>query len=299
MTLHQLKVFVKVAEMQSFTQAAKALGLTQPSVSALVQDLVAELRYKLFERRGAKVFLTQEGNVLLRRTLEALAIIEETKDEIDEIHGLKKGRLAIGACAIAGASFLPGALQSFKESHPGIDIGLKIHRSNALEKMLGDGEFDVAVLGCIPRSANLRGMLYRQEDVLVVAPPDHPLNKKRTVPLPLLARASLIAQQKGSLVRGMVEEKFAEKKLPFRPLLEIDIDRGGWEAIKASVVSGLGIGFLCKQHIESDIKAGRLKVLSVPGLDLKRPVYIAFRKDCQRFSAVEAFVEFLRIYKKQ
>jgi DNA-binding transcriptional LysR family regulator len=97
----------------------------------------------------------------------------------------------------------------------------------------------------------------------------------------------------------MVEEKFAEKKLPFRPLLEIDIDRGGWEAIKASVVSGLGIGFLCKQHIESDIKAGRLKVLSVPGLDLKRPVYIAFRKDCQRFSAVEAFVEFLRIYKKQ
>ncbi|HEY3305178.1 MAG TPA: LysR family transcriptional regulator [Candidatus Binatia bacterium] len=299
MTLHQLKVFVKVAEMQSFTQAAKALRLTQPSVSALVQDLVAELRYKLFERRGAKVFLTKEGNILLRRTQEALAIIEETKDEIDEIHGLKKGKLSIGACAIAGASFLPGALQSFKESHPGIDIGLKIQRSIALEKMLVEGEFDVAILGCVPRSANLRGILYKREDILVVAPPDHPLNRKRTVPLTLLAKASLIAQQKGSLVRDMVEEKFAEKGLRFAPLLEIDIDRGGWEAIKASVVSGLGIGFLCKQHIESDLKAGRLKELRVPGLDLKRPVYIAFRKNRQRFSAVEAFVEFVKDYRGQ
>jgi DNA-binding transcriptional LysR family regulator len=299
MTLHQLKVFVKVAEMQSFTQAAKALRLTQPSVSALVQDLVAELRYKLFERRGAKVFLTQEGTILLRRTQEALAIIEETKDEIDEIHGLKKGRLSIGACAIAGASFLPGALQSFKESHPGIDVGLKIHRSIALEKMLVEGEFDVAILGCIPRSANIRGVLYKQEDILVVAPPDHPLNRKRTVPLPLLAKASLIAQQKGSLVREMVEEKFAEKGLRFAPLLEIDIDRGGWEAIKASVVSGLGIGFLCKQHIESDVTAGRLTVLHVPGLELKRPIYIAFRKNRQRFSAVEAFVEFVKEYRGQ
>jgi DNA-binding transcriptional LysR family regulator len=298
MTLHQLKVFVKVAEMQSFTQAAKALRLTQPSVSALVQDLVAELRYKLFERRGMKIFLTQEGNILLRRTQEALAIIEETKDEIDEIHGLKKGRLSIGACAIAGASFLPGALQSFKESHPGIEVGLKIHRSKTLEKMLVDGEFDVALLGCAPRSPNLRGLLYKLEDILVVAPTCHPFSKKRTVPFPLLAEAPLIAQQKGSLVRDMVEDKFTQKGFRFTPRLEINTDRGGWEAIKASVVSGLGIGFLCKRHIESDIKAGRLKVLRVPGLDLKRPVYIAFRKNRQRFSATQAFVEFLKNYQE-
>jgi len=299
MTLHQLKVFVKVAEMQSFTQAAKALRLTQPSVSALVQDLVVELRYKLFERRGAKVFLTPEGNVLLRRTQEALAIIDETKDEIDEIHGLKKGRLSIGASAIAGASFLPGALQSFKEAHPGVEVALKIHRSIALEKMLVDGEFDVAILGCAPRSSLLRGLLYGEENIVVVAPPAHPLNRRRAVPLPLLAKAALVAQQKGSLVRDMVEKKFTERGLPFTPLLEIDIDRGGWETIKTSVVCGLGIGFLCKCHVESDAKAGRLKLLRVPELDLKRPVYIAFRKNRQRFSAVAAFVEFLKTYKEQ
>ncbi|HEY2988998.1 MAG TPA: LysR family transcriptional regulator [Candidatus Binatia bacterium] len=299
MTLHQLKVFVKVAELQSFTQAAKALRLTQPSVSALVQDLVSELRYKLFERRGAKVFLTQEGNVLLRRTQEALAIIEDTKDEIEEIHGLKKGRLSIGGCAIAGASFLPGAVQSFKQAHLGVDVNFNIYRSSALERMLLDGQFDIALLGCVPHSPALRGTLYAEEDIMVVAPANHPLNIQRSVSLKRLAKEPLITQQKGSLVRDMVEEKFVAKRLPFKPLLEIDVERGGWEAIKASVVSGLGIGFLCRPHIESDATAGRLKLLRVPELGLKRPVYIVYRKNHQRSALVQAFVDFLKSYKGQ
>jgi len=114
MTLHQLKVFAKVAELQSFTEAAKALRLTQPSVSSLVQGLARELRYKLFERHGLRIALTPEGKVLLRRAQEALAIIEDTKDEIDEIHGLKKGKIVVGGSPIPVASFLLKNVQDFK-----------------------------------------------------------------------------------------------------------------------------------------------------------------------------------------
>jgi DNA-binding transcriptional LysR family regulator len=153
MTLHQLRVFTKVAEVQSFTKAAKELRLTQPSVSSLVQGLVSELKYKLFERRGMKIALTPEGAVFLRRVGEALATIHGAQDEIDEIHGLKKGKIRVGGSALAAASFLPVAVQKFKQEHPGIDVCLKIERSRVLEKKLVEGDLDLAVLGWPARFA--------------------------------------------------------------------------------------------------------------------------------------------------
>src|ERR1044072_7835763 len=107
MTLHQLRVLVKVAEVQSFTEAAKALGLTQPSVSSLIQGLVDELKYELFELHGIKISLTSEGAVFVRRARDALAIIDGASDEIDEIHGLRKGRLAAGGSPVPPASCPP------------------------------------------------------------------------------------------------------------------------------------------------------------------------------------------------
>jgi DNA-binding transcriptional LysR family regulator len=299
MTLHQLRVFVKVADMHSFTETAKALHLTQPSVSSLIQGLVDELKYELFERRGIKIVLSPEGVVFLRRTREALATIDGTQDEIAEIRGLKKGRLSVGGSAIAGASFLPGAIQSFKQAYPAIEVLLGIHRSDVLEKKLIDGELDVAVLGWVPRAPVLRGALYGYEEVVVIAPPNHALCRKSSVSLRLLSQESLITQQKGNLIRDMVEERFAENGLPFIPALEIDVQLGGWEAIKTAVASGLGIGFFSKCHVEWDVKAGRLKLLPVPELGLTRPIYIALYKGRRNSSLVRAFADFLKKYKEQ
>src|ERR1041385_3942923 len=134
MTLHQLRVLVKVAEVQSFTEAAKALGLTQPSVSSLIQGLVDELKYELFERHGIKISLTSEGAVFVRRARDALATTEGTSDKTDKPHGLKRARLAVGGSPIPAASFLPLAVQEFKKSHPGVQVVLKIQSNSSLER---------------------------------------------------------------------------------------------------------------------------------------------------------------------
>jgi DNA-binding transcriptional LysR family regulator len=298
MTLHQLRVFAKVAELQSFTEAAKALRLTQPSVSSLIQGLVRELKYKLFERRGMKIALTPEGKVLLRRAQEALGVIEGTKDEIAEIHGLKKGKLAVGGALIAAASFLPGAVQSFKKRHPGVEIALKIQRSDNLEKKLLKGELDLAILVFAARSPNLISEPYRDEEIVVVAPPQHPLARRRSVPLDLIAKERLIAQEKGALVRDMVERGFAKYGLPFKPVLEVDIEMGARDAIRRAVTGGLGIGFLSKCQVMADLKAGWLKVLKVPELKLKRTMYIVIHKNQLRSPLTQSFVESLRQYRK-
>ena len=294
MTLHQLKVFIKVAEMQSFTEAGKALHLSQPSASALVQDLVRELKCKLFERRGIKISLTQEGTVLLRRARKALAILEGAGDEIDEIRGLKKGKIRVGGSTLAACSFLPVAVQAFKKRHSGINVILKIHGSDGLERKLLEGELDLAVLGRAPQSSKLVGEPFRDDEVVVIAPPKHPLTKRRSVSLKLLSKEPFITPEKDSLTRGMVERSFFEKGLPFVPVLEVGAEFGARDAIRSAVANGLGIGFFAKSHALADISAGRLKVLKVPELNLKRTLYIAVHKTRQNSPLILTFTDFLK-----
>lgn len=298
MTLHQLRVFSKVAELQSFTEAAKIFGLTQPSVSSLIQELVDELKYELFERRGMKTSLTPEGAVLARRAQEALAIIDGTHDEIADLHGLKKGRLAVGGSALAATLFLPVAVQRFKKEHAGVEIALLVDRSEALQQKLLDGEIDVAVLGRAPRSRQLAGTVLREEEIGVIAAPGHPLAREKIVTLEALSKQPLIAYRRSTTIRDMVEQRFAEEDLPFVPFLEVNFQWSSRDAIKSVVANGLGVGFTTKSYATSDVKAGRLKLLKVPQLKLKRTMYIATHKNRSDSRLLQEFCRFLTRYAK-
>jgi DNA-binding transcriptional LysR family regulator len=298
MTLHQLRVFVKVAEVQSFTEAAKALGLTQPSVSSLIQGLVDELEYELFERHGIKISLTPEGAVFARRARDALAIIDGTKDEIDELHGLKKGTVAVGGSPIPAASFLPNAVQQFKKDHPGIQVVLKIQSNNSLERQLLEREIDLALLSGAPHSPLLRSEVYLEEQIVAIAPPHHPLARKRGVTLRMLAKEPLVASDSGIQTRDMVEQRFARKGVAFTAAIEVSGQIGARDAIRNAVANGLGIGFIAHCHVIGDVEAGRVKILNVPELNLKRVIYIVTHKNRQITPPVQAFKDFLRRHKE-
>ena len=295
MTLHQLRVFLKVADLRSFTQAAKALHISQPSVSGLVQDLVQELGVKLFERRGMKVVLTPAGNVLLGRAQAVVSVLEGTKDEIEEVEGLKKGKIRVGGSVLAAATFLPLAVQTFKREHPGIEVVLKIERSESLERMLLEGELDVAITTLFLRSPRLISKPFLEEKVVVISPPTHPLARKRSVPLRLLANEPLIVHEKGTVIRDKVEKKFVEKGVAFVPALQVDRERAGRDAIRSAVANGLGIGFLSHCFVSGDLKAGRVKELNVPELMLSQMLYLNVSKKRDKASPLtQNFIEFLK-----
>lgn len=298
MTLHQLRVFVKVAEVQSFTEAAKALGLTQPSVSSLVQGLVDELQYELFERHGIKISLTPEGAVFVRRARDALAIIDGTKDEIDELHGLKKGTVVVGGSPIPAASFLPNVVQQFKKDHPGVQVVLKIQSNSSLERQLLERDVDLALVSGAPHSPLLRSEVYLEEQIVAIAPPHHPLARKRGVTLRMLAKEPLVAADSGLQTRDMVEQRFARKGVAFTPAIEVSGQIGARDAIRNAVANGLGIGFIAHCHVVGDVEAGRIKILNVPELNLKRVIYIVTHKNRQITPPVQAFKDFLRRHKE-
>ncbi|HEY2987629.1 MAG TPA: LysR family transcriptional regulator [Candidatus Binatia bacterium] len=299
MTLWQFKVFLTVAKIGSFTQAGKALNVNQSSVTAVIRSLARELEVKLFEKVGVRAHLTRAGEELVPLARDLLDKAAGIKERMVEVDGLHKGSIAVGGAGVAAATFLLGAIDDFKNKHPGIKVALKIEATPALEKDLLEGQLDLAILGRAPQSPLVAGEFYAEEDVVAIAAPDHPLAKKRFVPLDLLAREQLVIRQEGDSVSEMVKKKFASEGYTIERRLEVVTDFGGRDIVKSAVVKGVGIGFIARCHIVGDAQAGRVKILKLPKLNLKRSMYIATHKKRQTSALVPVFVEFLRDYKKK
>jgi len=299
MTLHQLEVFALVAKLGSFTKAAGELHIGQPSVSSLMVELQKELGIKLFEKLGIKTHLTEAGKRFLQKSQNILTMIKEAKEEIDDLKGFHKGKISIGGCGLATDSGLPSVVQTFKKAYPGVEIGLTIEQSSLLEKSLLEGDLDLAILSWPSRSNLLVSELWREEELIVIASPDHPLAKKRAVSLALLVKEPLIANLESHFGWKLVEQKFAELGVAFRPTVEVKTHSRARDAIKNAVLSNLGIGFLAKSHIVGDLKSGRLKTLRVPQLKLTRPLYITVPKNRKDLPLTQAFTKVLRDLKSE
>jgi DNA-binding transcriptional LysR family regulator len=292
MTLWQLTAFVTVAREGSFTKAGKVLNISQPSVSSLVIGLQKELGIKLFEKLGMKPHLTEAGRRLLQLADSTLANIAKIPEEMDQLKGLKKGKISIGCSGLAAASGLLYAVEKFKKNHQGVEVVLTVDQTWKLEKGLLEGEIDLAVVSWPPKSSLLRSELWREEKIAVVASPANPLSKKRTVSLKRLAQEPLIVSIK-TFVRDMIEKEFTKRGIPFQPSISLKAYGKPRDAIKNAVIGNLGVGFLTEMHVVGDIKSGRLKVLRVPELDLRRSLYVISHKKRRNF-LTEPFIEVLR-----
>lgn len=293
MTLHQLKVFARVAKLKSFTQAAKSLNVRQSSISLLIKSLEQEHKVKLFEKIGNKIHLSAAGKRLLTRTGEILSTVEKIKRDFKEIQDFNKGTLSIGGSAIAGATFLPAAVDKFKKRWPGIEIVLRLQTDDILEKKLSDGELDLAIMSGAPEAPLLVGELYHKEEIVAFAPPNHPLTKQRSVSLELLSKEPVILHKKDSPTRDMLDERFARRGLTLVPALEVD-SFNSRDTIKRAVANGQGISFLSRCFVAVDAEAGRVKLLNVPDLKLQRTLYIVTHKKRRSLPLVQAFIESLR-----
>ena len=297
MTLHQLKVFATVAKLKSFTQAARSLDVRQSSISLLVKSLEMEYRVKLFEKLGNKIHLTPAGKQLLTRTGEILAKVDRIREELNEIKGLKKATLSVGGSSVAGASFLPRAVEKFKKEYPEVQVQVRIGRGDLLEKNLLDGEIDIAVTSGRPESSLLVSEPYGKEEVVAFAPPRHPLAKRRSVSLSLIAKEPLIVHEKGAPTREMIEERFAQKGLQLRPAVEMNFF-GGRDIMRNMVAGGQGISFLSRCFVSGDHEAGRVKILNVPELKVHRTLHIAVHKRRHGLPLIQAFLASLRQLKR-
>ena len=147
MELNQLKVFCAVVEHKSFSRAGEAMFLSQPTVSFQIRSLEQELGTRLLDRRGRAVTVTRSGEVLYRYARNILQLADEAEQTIQQLKGLTKGALTIGASTIPGEYILPGLLADFKVKYPGIDINLVIGDTKGIINKVIDNEVEIGVVG--------------------------------------------------------------------------------------------------------------------------------------------------------
>jgi DNA-binding transcriptional LysR family regulator len=287
--LHQLRAFESVARNRSFTRAAAELSLTQPAVSVQIRGLEKSLGTELFERLGRDVGLTQAGNFLLEYARRILALLEEARGAIDDLQGLRRGRVSVATVSTPGAYVLPPLLGAFRGVYPGIRVTLEVTNRAVVRRRLLENEADLVIMGRPPDDVEYVARPFLDNDLVVVAAPGHPLARRRRIALATLAEEPLVMREPGSGTRHALEEHFQKHGVQPRVGLEVGDNSG----VKEAVAEGLGISVLSRHALAMELALGRLAVLEVQGFPLRRQWYVVRSRSRRQSRAAEAFESFL------
>jgi DNA-binding transcriptional LysR family regulator len=289
LSLHQLSVFRAVARHLSFSRAAEELSITQPAVSAHVRELERLYGVELFEQVGRRPRLTEAGELLVEYTDRILTLVAETHRSMDELKGLTRGHLEIGASTIPGAYFLPEALGQFKGEHPGIDTVLRVGDSHEVLGMVQRGEVDLAVVGEFHVPSGIERQPYRSDALILVTSPRHRWVRDGLDDLAALADEPLILRERGSSTRESAEELLRTIGVKPRNTMEWQ----STEAIKKAVENDLGVSILSEHAVALEVECGLLVPIRHPALTYRRQFYVVTHRDRRLSPAAQAFRDLL------
>jgi DNA-binding transcriptional LysR family regulator len=239
--MQQLRGFCAVVETGNISKAAARLTLTQPTVSLQVQSLERELRTRLFERRGPKIQLTFEGELLYelaRPLIEGLTALDE--DFEARRNNVEQGRLAIAAGESTIQYVLPRAVQQFSSEHPGIALTLNNVTGQQGLRQLRERLVDFCVGPILDTPPDIAFEPVVAFDPVLIAALGHPLSRLRKVSLRDISRYPLILPPRHLSTWRQVEVVFMQHRLSY----EVRLEMGGWEVIKRYVELGMGISIV-------------------------------------------------------
>jgi DNA-binding transcriptional LysR family regulator len=271
--LPYLETFSKAAELSSFTGAAKALRLTQASVSQRIQVLEKTLDKSLFKRQGGRVLLTEAGQRLYEYAQRILDLHREARRDVAGHEAPVGGELLLAGSSIPGEHFLPTLLSAFSKKHPYVRVRAGISDSMAVIAQVERGEVSLGLVGRKTDNPHLEFRYLASDRIVLVVPPDHPLSKRKKVSLKQLSGHALVLREPGSGLRHCFEkslERAGQSLADFRVALEL----GSNEAIKEAVLRGVGVAVLSVYAVQKELKANQLHALEVRDLHCDRDMFI-------------------------
>ena len=290
MTLRQLRTFKTVADLKSFSLAAVQLRLSQPSVSYQVKELEAALGLPLLDRLGKRVHLTEAGSVLYSYVRRTLDVLDEAGLALEEMRGIKRGNLRVGASTTVGIYLLPAALGAFKKLHPGLVISLEIGTRARVQEQVLNNELDLAVVGPALKDPDLAILPFVSDELVVVAPAGHKLAGRKGLALKDLVDQPFVMREPASGSRWSLEK--AARKAGAK--LNVAMELGSNGAIKHAVESGLGLAVLSRYACALELSSRRLVELDVRGFPIRRDWNIVHLRRRRLPASVMAFIEFLK-----
>ncbi|MGW9031766.1 LysR family transcriptional regulator [Streptomyces sp. NPDC055722] len=284
--MRQLEYFVAVAEEANFTRAAARLHVVQSTVSATIKSLERELGTPLLDRNSKRVLLTDAGAALLPRAHATLDAAREAVDAVAEVRGGLRGTLRLGTMISVGLLDLPALLGEFHRRHPGVLLQTSAAPSGSqgLIDALLERRLDLAFVslpGPRPTGITLTDLTTSVLDLVV--PTDHPLAKRRTVPITELAGLDFVDCPVGYGNRTVADRAFAAASVARRIAVEITELATG----VAYVRNGLGVALLPRFALGD---AENVATLTVDDADLDWPMSLAVPSERTPSAAARAMI---------
>ncbi|MCW5589890.1 MAG: LysR family transcriptional regulator [Legionellales bacterium] len=290
-TLHQLQVFKRVAELQSVSLAAQSLHMTQPAVSNILRQVEQYYQCTLVQVMNRKLHLTEFGKVVLQMAQDLDGVLTAGVQKIQSIKGLITGNLTV-AIATTAKYFMPHLLGEYKQKYPGTHIQMKVYHRELILERLEKNLDDFVVLSQLPDFIEVDAYPIFADELVVAASVHHPLAKKNS-PLALneLHNENWIIREAGSGTRIAMLALFNRQK--FLPV--IDMELGNNEAIKQALMADLGISVVSHHSIKHEVANQLLTVLNVADFPLPHVWYYVTLKNKRVSPAAEAFLELFKI----
>jgi LysR family transcriptional regulator, low CO2-responsive transcriptional regulator len=289
LTLHQLRVFKSVIESGGITRAAEALSLSQPAVSHQVHALVRALGQPLFQPGRGPITLTPVGAALYERAGRILALVQETGEAIDELMGLRKGRVRVAGDTTVGTYVLPDALAVFHTERPGIELSLDVVNRQRVRQLLHAGDIDLGVVGRLWDDDSISAEPLLENELMCFSAPEHPLTRREPVELREMLDGPLLLRERGSGTRESTETLLREHAI--EPVAAMEMASNG--ALKRAVAGGLGVTVLSTYAVRLEVSLGLLRPLNVRGFPVRRQWHVVRVADRVLSHAAESFHTFL------
>lgn len=288
-TFRQLQVFVAVVRQGSFTKAAEALFLAQPTISLQIKKLTEAIGMPLLEQVGKEIRPTDAGHDLFNACREVFRVFENLDEQIADRKNLRRGKLRIGVVTTA-KYIAPELLAAFGERHPGIEFSMQVSNRGETIRRIMNNEDDLYIMGQVPTDdVDVEAFPFAINPLTVMVPRGHALTRlPRPVSLKAVADAPFLIREPGSGTRHAYLRLFAEQGLKPRVRMELSSN----EAIKHAVASGLGISILSIHSLALEGLAGPIEILDVDGFPIMRKWYIVYPKNRDITLTARRFLDF-------
>ena len=276
-----LRAFHLVAQAGSFTRAARAGGVSQPTLSAQVRALEAAHGVSLFNRHGRKVTLTPLGQNLLAITTRLFAAEDEASALLAGARTLTRGHLRIAADS---ATHVMPLLAALRQRHGGLTFSLRIGNSSDVIELVLGYEADIGVTAKPTSDPRLHSIPIRIDRLVLFVPAAHPWARQRRIGIRLLQGADLVIRERGSITREVFEARLAEAGIRPRTLVEVQTR----EAVREAVAAGFGIGIVFASELGDD---PTLRPVEVTDAVLTVAEYMICREDRRRLPLVRSLLD--------
>lgn len=286
MDLDQLRTFLEIVRLKSFSKAAQTCFRTQPAISAQIRQLEQELNTTLFDRLGTRISLTPAGKIFAEYATQILDLRRQAQDAINELDRVPRGELVIAANEATCIYVLPGVFSKFKQLFPNVQIHVDRSYGSKVVEAVHDNMADFGITQLPVQEKKLQVVKIHADEIRAIVAPGHPLASRRAITPRDLAGVPLLLPKSGT-TRSRLNSWLEEVEDDIRISMELD----STEMIKRFVMAGLGLSFLAASHCKEESEAGKIAAVPLGPEPMIRRLGLIYRKDKSLSKAALGFID--------